>query len=72
MVTLYRELPIKAVMTTRTKMELWLDMMRTSGMVPEDEAGKDRLFVTLFRVASISGNWPGFLAVTVVVHYAGL
>ena len=42
---LYRSLPRKAEEPTRTKRELWLDMMRTSGMVPKDEAGQTRLFL---------------------------
>lgn len=45
LVDLYSSLPSRAIRSTRTKKELWLDMMRTSGMVPADEAGKDRLFV---------------------------
>ncbi len=44
--SLYAVLPANAAGSTRTKRDLWLDMMRTSGMVPGDEAGKDRLFVT--------------------------
>ncbi len=44
--SLYAALPANAAGPTRTKRDLWLDMMRTSGMVPGDEAGKDRLFVT--------------------------
>ncbi len=46
LISLYQQLPAKAKETTRTKMELWLDMMRTSGMVPKDDEGKERLFVT--------------------------
>ena len=42
---LYEELPKPAVAPTRTKKNLWLDMMRTSGMVPDDEAGQERLFL---------------------------
>ncbi len=43
---LYQDLPAKATATTRTKKELWLDMMHTSGMTPESDAQTDRLFVT--------------------------
>ena len=43
--TLYGELPKKAIEPTQTKRELWLDMMRTSGMVPNDDAGQGRLFL---------------------------
>lgn len=42
---LYAELPQKAIEPTQTKRELWLDMMRTSGMVPDDEVGQGRLFL---------------------------
>ena len=41
----YRELPGKAQAATETKRKLWLDMMRTSGMVPSDSAGQERLFL---------------------------
>ncbi len=54
LVGLYRELPDKATISTQTKKELWLDMMRTSGMVPDDDAGQDRLFVThSFLIATV-------------------
>ena len=43
---LYRQLPGKAVGPTQTKRNLWLDMMTTSGMVPLDEAGQERLFLS--------------------------
>ena len=42
---LYRQLPTKAVEPTSTKQSLWLDMMRTSGMVPRGKAGQRRLFL---------------------------
>ena len=42
---LYRNLPRKARMPTQTKRQLWLDMMTTSGMVPTDDAGRERLFL---------------------------
>lgn len=42
---LYDRLPKKALLPTRTKRRLWLDMMETSGMVPSDEAGQKRLFL---------------------------
>ena len=42
---LYDQLPRKAEQPTRTKRELWLDMMQTSGMVPGDRAGQKRLFL---------------------------
>ena len=42
---LYRMLPKKAAAPTLTKRQLWLDMMKTSGMVPEDDAGQERLFL---------------------------
>lgn len=45
---LYERLPKKATQPTRTKRRLWLDMMETSGMVPADEAGQERLFL-VFR-----------------------
>lgn len=43
---LYRQLPRKAVGPTQTKRNLWLDMMTTSGMVPSDDAGQERLFLS--------------------------
>ncbi len=42
---LYSRLPKKAALPTHTKRRLWLDMMETSGMVPSDEAGQERLFL---------------------------
>ena len=42
---LYIELPEKAIAPTLTKRKLWLDMMETSGLVPEDERGQERLFL---------------------------
>lgn len=43
--TLYDELPKKASTPTNTKFKLWIDMMRTSGMVPNDDQGKTKLFL---------------------------
>ena len=42
---LYRHLPRRAIPPTLTKRKLWLDMMQTSGMVPADDAGQERLFL---------------------------
>ena len=42
---LYRYKPSKADAPTLTKRKLWLDMMQTSGMVPADKAGQERLFL---------------------------
>lgn len=42
---LYEHLPRRAEQPTRTKRELWFDMMQTSGMVPRDRAGQKRLFL---------------------------
>ncbi len=42
---LHAQLPPSVAETTATKHKLWLDMMETSGMVPADDAGKDRLFL---------------------------
>ena len=42
---LYYEMPKKAVRPTATKRELWLDMMRTSGMVPGRQDAQERLFL---------------------------
>jgi len=51
---LYRELPGSALGTTRTKQALWLDMMKTSGMVPEDVEGRQRLFIAhSFLIATV-------------------
>lgn len=43
--SLHSQLPKKAALPTHTKRRLWLDMMETSGMVPSDEAGQERLFL---------------------------
>ena len=43
---LYDQLPKKADLPTRTKFHLWLDMMKTSGMVPADKTGQARLFLS--------------------------
>ena len=45
LVDLYRYLPKRATAPTLTKRKLWLDMMETSGMVPADEPGQERLFL---------------------------
>ena len=51
---LYRELPGNAFRTTRTKQAIWFDMMKTSGMVPGDEAGRQRLFIAhSFLIATV-------------------
>ena len=42
---LFRTLPRKAASSTLTKRRLWLDMMKTSGMVPGGESSRKRLFV---------------------------
>ena len=42
---LYQHLPRVAIAPTSTKRNLWLDMMRTSGMVPDSEVGRERLFL---------------------------
>ena len=42
---LYRTLPTKAVASTLTKKRIWLDMMKTSGLVPSGESSRQRLFV---------------------------
>ena len=41
----YAGLVGKAASDTETKFELWLDMLRTSGMAPESPAGQQDLFV---------------------------
>ena len=42
---LHQALPTGAKSSTATKMSLWLDMMKVSGMVPNDEHGRERLFI---------------------------
>ena len=42
---LYKDLPKRAKAPTDTKQKLWLDMMRTSGMVPRDIPAQRRLFL---------------------------
>ena len=42
---LYLHKPSKADAPTFTKQKLWLDMMQTSGMVPTDVDGQNRLFL---------------------------
>ena len=42
---LHLHLPKKAVGPTLTKRKLWVDMMETSGMVPDDDDGQQRLFL---------------------------
>ena len=54
LVVLYNELPKNALKTTKTKHALWLKMMRTSGMIPKDDAGKQRLFIAhSFLIATV-------------------
>ena len=43
---LYSEIPSTAVESTNTKFRLWLDMMKASGMIPNDERAQERLFLT--------------------------
>ncbi|MDE0703782.1 MAG: hypothetical protein OXH59_08680 [Rhodospirillaceae bacterium] len=43
---IYSELGGANLAETRTKRDLWLDMLRTASMEPENEAARDRLFVT--------------------------
>ena len=42
---LHGDLPKKAKSSTRTKRKLWLDVMKTSGMVPHEENSQERLFI---------------------------
>ena len=42
---LHRTLPRKARGSTETKHRLWLDLMKTSGMVPGNKRGQERLFI---------------------------
>ena len=54
--TIYAELGGANLAETRTKRDLWLDMLRTASMEPENEAARDRLFVThSFLVALARG-----------------
>ena len=54
--TIYAELGGGNLAETRTKRDLWLDMLRTASMEPENEAARDRLFVThSFLVALARG-----------------
>ena len=54
--TIYAELERGNLAETRTKRDLWLDMLRTASMEPENEAARDRLFVThSFLVALARG-----------------
>ena len=53
---IYSELGGTNLAETRTKRDLWLDMLRTASMEPENEAARDRLFVThSFLVALARG-----------------
>ena len=53
---IYSELGGANLAETRTKRDLWLDMLRTASMEPENEAARDRLFVThSFLVALARG-----------------
>ncbi len=53
---IYSELGGAYLAETRTKRDLWLDMLRTASMEPENEAARDRLFVThSFLVALARG-----------------
>lgn len=42
---LFSKIPHKAVQSTETKFQLWLDMMKASGMVPTLESAQQRLFL---------------------------
>ena len=54
--TIYAQLGGANLAQTRTKRDLWLDMLRTASMEPENEAARDRLFVThSFLVALARG-----------------
>ena len=53
---IYAELEGANLTETRTKRDLWLAMLRTASMEPENEAARDRLFVThSFLVALARG-----------------
>ena len=53
---IYAELGGANLAETRTKRDLWLDMLRTASMEPENEVARDRLFVThSFLVALARG-----------------
>ena len=53
---IYSELSGANLAETRTKRDLWLDMLRTASMEPENETARDRLFVThSFLVALARG-----------------
>ena len=53
---IYSELGGANLAETRTKRDLWLDMLRTASMEPENETARDRLFVThSFLVALARG-----------------
>lgn len=41
----FHTLPKRAAEPTATKRKLWLAMMETSGMVPDDDPGQERLFL---------------------------
>lgn len=53
---IYDQLAGRNLAETATKKQLWLEMLRTSSMEPENEAGRHRLFVThSFLVALARG-----------------
>lgn len=53
---IYDQLAGRNLAETETKKQLWLEMLRTSSMEPESEAGRHRLFVThSFLVALARG-----------------
>ena len=53
---IHEELRLRVEQTTDTKMRLWLDMLRGSGMAPEKEAAQVRLFTAhCFLVALARG-----------------
>ena len=54
--TIYADLRGTNLSETKTKRDLWLDMLRTASMEPENETARDRLFVThSFLVALARG-----------------
>lgn len=53
---LHAELPENVIPQTKTKMQLWLEMLITTSMAPENEAARQRLFVAhSFLVALARG-----------------
>ena len=56
LIEIYERMPSGAASRTRTKKELWLEMLRTSSMAPANEIGAHRLFVAhSFLVALARG-----------------